>query len=85
MNKELGITSLTRTATTITTDTAPDGGGPFVRALRRARESRKSNDQRVSIAPKEKTVAVGKKLIEWRTEQTVKAIEKARAAPGRPR
>lgn len=35
----------------------------------------------VSIAPKAKTVAVGKKLIEWRTEQTVKAIEKARAAP----
>jgi creatinine amidohydrolase/Fe(II)-dependent formamide hydrolase-like protein len=34
----------------------------------------------VSIAPKEKTVEVGKKLIEWRTTQTVKAIEKARAA-----
>jgi len=33
----------------------------------------------VSIAPKEKTIAVGKKLIEWRTEQTVKAIEKQRA------
>ncbi|HJU72162.1 MAG TPA: creatininase family protein [Gemmatimonadaceae bacterium] len=34
----------------------------------------------VSIAPKEKTIAVGKKLIEWRTEQTVKAIEKQRAS-----
>lgn len=34
----------------------------------------------VSIAPKEKTIAVGRKLIEWRTEQTVKAIAKARAA-----
>ena len=33
----------------------------------------------VSIAPKEKTIAVGKKLIEWRTTQTVKAIEKQRA------
>lgn len=28
----------------------------------------------VSIAPKEKSVEVGKKLMEWRTEQTVKAI-----------
>ena len=34
----------------------------------------------VSIAPKEKTIAIGKKLMEWRTEQTVKAIEKARAS-----
>ncbi|MGQ0643675.1 MAG: creatininase family protein [Gemmatimonadaceae bacterium] len=34
----------------------------------------------VSIAPKEKTIAVGKKMIEWRTDQTVKAIEKARAS-----
>jgi creatinine amidohydrolase/Fe(II)-dependent formamide hydrolase-like protein len=34
----------------------------------------------VSIAPKEKTIAVGKKLIEWRTEHTVEAIERARAA-----
>jgi creatinine amidohydrolase/Fe(II)-dependent formamide hydrolase-like protein len=34
----------------------------------------------VSIAPKEKTIAVGKKMIEWRTTQTVKAIEKQRAA-----
>jgi creatinine amidohydrolase/Fe(II)-dependent formamide hydrolase-like protein len=36
----------------------------------------------VSIAPKEKTIEVGEKLIEWRTTQTVKAIEKARAATG---
>jgi creatinine amidohydrolase len=36
----------------------------------------------VSIAPKGKTIAVGKKLIEWRTEQTVKAIEKHRASSG---
>jgi creatinine amidohydrolase len=34
----------------------------------------------VSIAPKEKTVAVGKKMIEWRTTQTVKAIERSRAS-----
>jgi creatinine amidohydrolase/Fe(II)-dependent formamide hydrolase-like protein len=34
----------------------------------------------VSIAPKEKTIEVGTKLIEWRTTQTVKAIEKSRAA-----
>ncbi len=34
----------------------------------------------VSIAPKEKTIAVGKKLIEWRTTQTIKAIEQLRAA-----
>ena len=34
----------------------------------------------VSIAPKEKTIEVGKKLIEWRTTQTIKAIEKSRAA-----
>ncbi len=34
----------------------------------------------VSIAPKEKTIEVGKKLIEWRTTQTVKAIEKSRAS-----
>ncbi len=34
----------------------------------------------VSIAPKEKTIAVGKKLMEWRTERTVKAIEMARMA-----
>lgn len=33
----------------------------------------------VSIAPKEQTIAIGRKLIEWRTEQTVKAIAKARA------
>ncbi len=33
----------------------------------------------VSIAPKEKTIAVGKKLIAWRTERTVQAIEQARA------
>ncbi|MEW5918593.1 MAG: creatininase family protein [Gemmatimonadota bacterium] len=33
----------------------------------------------VSIAPKEKTIEVGKKLIEWRTTQTVKAIQKLRA------
>ncbi len=33
----------------------------------------------VSIAPKEKTIEVGRKLIEWRTTQTVKAIEKSRA------
>jgi creatinine amidohydrolase/Fe(II)-dependent formamide hydrolase-like protein len=33
----------------------------------------------VSIAPKEKTIEVGKKLIEWRTTQTIKAIEKSRA------
>ena len=34
----------------------------------------------VSIAPKEKTIAVGKKLIAWRTTQTVKAIERSRAS-----
>jgi creatinine amidohydrolase len=34
----------------------------------------------VSISPKEKTIEVGKKLIEWRTTQTIKAIEKSRAA-----
>jgi len=34
----------------------------------------------VSIAPKEKTIEVGKKLIEWRTTQTVKAIERSRAS-----
>lgn len=33
----------------------------------------------VSIAPKEKTIEIGKKMIEWRTTQTVKAIEKSRA------
>jgi creatinine amidohydrolase/Fe(II)-dependent formamide hydrolase-like protein len=36
----------------------------------------------VSIAPKEKTIEVGKKLIEWRTTQTVRAIEKSRAMRG---
>jgi creatinine amidohydrolase len=34
----------------------------------------------VSIAPREQTIAVGRKLIEWRTEQTVRAIQKARTA-----
>ncbi|MGH7711279.1 MAG: creatininase family protein [Gemmatimonadaceae bacterium] len=38
----------------------------------------------VSIAPKEKTIAIGKKLIEWRTAQTMKAIEKARTASPSP-
>ena len=33
----------------------------------------------VSIAPKEQTIEVGKKLMEWRTEQTVKAIMAQRA------
>lgn len=33
----------------------------------------------VSIAPKEKTIEVGRKLIEWRTTQTVRAIERSRA------
>lgn len=36
----------------------------------------------VSIAPYEQTVEVGRKLMEWRTEQTVKAIEAARAGSG---
>jgi creatinine amidohydrolase len=34
----------------------------------------------VSIAPKEKTMEVGRKLMEYRTEQTVRAIQAARAA-----
>lgn len=34
----------------------------------------------VSIAPKEKTIEIGKKLMEFRTAQTVKAIEASRAA-----
>lgn len=33
----------------------------------------------VSIAPKEETIALGRKLMEYRTELTVRAIEKARA------
>jgi creatinine amidohydrolase/Fe(II)-dependent formamide hydrolase-like protein len=36
----------------------------------------------VSIAPKERTIEVGKKLIEWRTTQTVRAIEKLRGLSG---
>jgi creatinine amidohydrolase/Fe(II)-dependent formamide hydrolase-like protein len=33
----------------------------------------------VSIAPKEKTIEVGKKLIAWRSEQTIAALRKQRA------
>lgn len=33
----------------------------------------------VSIAPADRTVEVGRKLMEWRTDQTVKAIQAARA------
>ncbi len=36
----------------------------------------------LSIAPKEKTIEVGRKLMEFRTEQTVRAIEAARKAAG---
>jgi creatinine amidohydrolase/Fe(II)-dependent formamide hydrolase-like protein len=37
----------------------------------------------VSIAPKEQSVEVGRKLMEWRTEQTVKAIERQRGSGNR--
>ncbi len=33
----------------------------------------------VSIAPKEETIAVGKKLMQWRVDQTVRAIHAARS------
>jgi hypothetical protein len=34
----------------------------------------------VDITPREKTIEIGKKLMEFRAEQTVKAIHKATAA-----
>lgn len=36
----------------------------------------------ISIVPAEKAISHGKKLIEFRTDVTVKAIQKARAAAG---
>lgn len=83
MNKELGITepnedgyhdSYWITALMMAVD-------PSVVRYDERVKAGKATINGVSIAPKEKTVAVGKKLIAWRTEQTVKAIEKARAAP----
>ena len=83
MNKELGITEPNEdgyhdyywiTALMMAVD-------PSVVRYDERVKAGKATINGVSIAPKEKTVAVGKKLIEWRTEQTVRAIEKARAAP----
>jgi len=82
MNKELGITEPNDdgfhdyywiTALMMAVDPA------VVRYDERVRAG-KATINGVSIAPKEKTIAVGKKLIAWRTTQTVKAIERSRAS-----
>jgi hypothetical protein len=85
MNKELGITE-------------PENDGwhdyYWITALMMAVDvSAVRYDQRVkagkatingvSIAPKERSVEVGRKLMEWRTEQTVKAIERQRGSGSR--
>lgn len=82
MNKELGITEPNEdgyhdyywiTALMMAVD-------PTVVRYDERVKAGKATINGVSIAPKEKTIAIGKKLIEWRTERTVKAIENARAA-----